>query len=275
MNGLLASMALVSLTIVSTAPPDARDAKALFFDRRYEKARQAWQEVRCAGDGPEALSALYWVARCSESLGEHERALREYAAFLAEHPGDVALVEEARTHRIDLVTRLARDGNMRHLSIAREGLKDKSATVRYFAAFSLASLGSDVGRPAIPVLKRILEKERDPDLVDRAKVALLRLDPKALSPRPRKRVDRPAGVHTRWLKVRVYEKGHKDPSVSVNLPVALAELVVKSLPEDAQRELKRKGYGDATAWERLLSLGPTTILEVVDEDGGRIKVWTE
>ena len=275
MNGLLPSMALVSLALVSAAPPDARDAKALFFDRRYDEARQAWQEVRRAGDSPEAQAALYWVARCSESLGERERALREYAAFLGEHPDDVALVEEARTHRIDLATRLARDGNTRHLSIAREGLKDESTTVRYFAAFSLASLGSNVGRPAIPVLKRILEKESDPDLVDRAKVALLRLDPKALSPRPRSRLDRPAGAHTRWLKVRVYEKGQRDPNVSVNLPLALAELVVKSLPEDAQRELKRKGYGDRDAWERLLSLGPTTILEVVDEDGNRIKVWTE
>jgi hypothetical protein len=276
MNAPLSPVLLVSLALAAAAPPDARNAKALFFDHRYDEARNAWEEVRRASQGSESEAALYWIARCSESLGEDERALAEYATFLARRPSDATLVEEARTHRIDLATRLARGGNTRHLAIAREGLRDPNRNVRYSAAFSLASLGSTEGKPAVAVLKEILGEERDADLVARAQVALLRLDPKALAGPASE--DRPAGHAARtvrWLKVRIYEKGSKNPTVSVNLPVALADLVVKNLPEEAQREIKRKGYGDASAWDRLLAAGPTTIVEIVDQDGSSVKVWTE
>ena len=71
------------------AQPDAerlRSAKTLFFDRKYAEARQAWEAVRAASRGVEAEAPAYWVARCSENLGESERALKEYDAFLALRP---------------------------------------------------------------------------------------------------------------------------------------------------------------------------------------------
>ena len=44
---------------------------------------------RCApGRGRGGGAAAYWVARCSENLGESERALREYDEFLALRPKD-------------------------------------------------------------------------------------------------------------------------------------------------------------------------------------------
>ena len=52
-----------------------RSAKTLFFDRKYAEARQAWEAVRAAAKGAEAEAPAYWVARCSENLGESERAL--------------------------------------------------------------------------------------------------------------------------------------------------------------------------------------------------------
>ena len=36
--------------------------------------------------------------------------------------------------------------------------------------------------------------------------------------------------------MRIYEKGDPKAKVSINLPVALADLVFKSLPDDARRE---------------------------------------
>jgi len=78
------------------AHPDVervRTAKTLFFDRKYAEARQAWEAVRAA-KGPDAETAAYWVARCSENLGESDRALKEYDAFLALGPKDRALVDE-------------------------------------------------------------------------------------------------------------------------------------------------------------------------------------
>jgi hypothetical protein len=272
------ALALVALLPSAAAFPQAdaeslRTAKALFFDRDYARAREAWQAVRAAG-GADAQTAQYWVARCSESLGESERAFGEYGAFLAGRPADRTLAEEARTSRVALAVRLARAGKPGFLGVAREALSDRSRTVRYFAALQLASLGPEVGRPAVPVLKEIIAHERDEDLVERAKLALLRVDRAALAeavPAPARHRDRPAS----WIRVRIYEKGSSRPTVSVNLPVALAELVFKSLPDDTRAELRRKGYDADSFWARLKHTGPTDILTIEGDDGGRVQVWIE
>jgi hypothetical protein len=167
-------------------------------------------------------------------------------------------------------------------------LQDPSKTVRYYAALQLGGLGKDLGKPAVPVLKDILVSEKDDDLVERAKLALLRLEPSALTeerpplePRPsaspRSLVAPRASPAARatWIRVRVYEKGEKRPQVSINMPLGLAELVFKSLPDDAVRELKQKGYDAENFWQRLMKLGPTEILTVEQEDGGRVQIWLE
>ena len=131
----------------------------------------------------------------------------------------------------------------------------------------------DVGQPAVPVLKQILAEEKDEDLVDRAKIYLLRLDPQALSkaPAPSGRGPREPG----WLKVRIYERGQSKPEVSINLPMALAEMVFKSLPDEARRELRRKGFEEGNLWERLKKLGPAEILNIEGGDGSRVQIWIE
>jgi tetratricopeptide (TPR) repeat protein len=273
-----------------TDPEALRKAKTLFFDRQYAEARAAWQAVLTTSRGSEADAAAYWLARCSENLGEHERALREYGAFLERRPGDAALVEEARTSRIGLATRLYKGGKKEHLPALRDGLQDASKTVRYFSALQLASLGAPAGAPAVPVLKRIIAEEKDPDLVDRAKLGLLRLDPGALQELPPTgtgpigsgsagpRGSGPSGAVRReaaWVRVRIYERGNARPKVSVNLPVALAELVFKSLPDDAKEELGRKGFNPDNFWEKLKRLGPTQIIDIEGDDGEKIQIWLE
>jgi hypothetical protein len=257
------------------APPDPdrlRTAKALFFDGKYVEARQIWEQARAAG-GSDAQTARFWIARCSEKTGESERALREYGEYLSQGPVDAAFADEARTSRIGLATRLYKDGRKQHLDLVLHALKDPSRTVRYYAALQLAALGPDVGQAAVPVLKTILAQEKDPDLTDRAKLALLRVDPDALSD------DAPvlAGRtrEARWLKIRILEHGAAKPSVSINVPVALADLVFKNLPDEARTKLKGKGYDAENFWQKLKGLGPTQIIDIVGDDGGRIQIWLE
>ena len=256
-----------------------RSAKALFFDGRYAEARGAWEAV-LAGGGPDAEAAAYWVARCSEGLGEPARALTEYGLFL-ERTRNRALAEEARTARLSLAAKLHRQGQTQHLSILTAGLADESPSVRTFAALQLAGLGPGVGKPAVPVLCQVLATEKDPDLADRAKLGLLKVDPQALSGercRPGGATPAPApagkGPAT-WIRVRIYEKGKPQPSVSINLPLALGDLIFKSLPEDARRELNKKGLDADTFWERLRKLGPTEFIQVQGDDGERIEIRTE
>ena len=279
MRERLAALVLATLLLPAAAfgqadPEKLRAAKALFFDRQYAEAREAWQAVRAMGRGPDTQAALYWVARCSESLGESERALVEYGQYLAARPADRTLVEEAKTSRIAVAVKLAKSGKTQHAAIASEALVDTSRTVRYFAALQLASLGPEAGKPAVPVLREILAKEKDEDLVERAKLGLLRVDRDALaveaSPAPRAR-----GREASWVRVRIYEKGTSSAKVSINLPVALADLVFKSLPDDAIRDLRREGYDARTFWERLKKTGPAEILTIEGDEGERIQVWIE
>jgi hypothetical protein len=272
---------LALLVLMSSAPvwaqPDAdrlKNAKALFFDRKYVEARQAWQRILAASRGAEADSAAYWVARSSENLGEDERALKEYADFLRRRPTDRALAEEARTSRVSLAARLYKAGQKQHLPVLREALVDASKTVRYFGALQLATLGPEAGREAVAVLQRMVQEESDADLVNRAKVGLLGLDPQALSRTPGAGAAPPAG-NMRWLKVRIFEKGGSRAKVVVNLPLNLADMVFKSLPDDAKRELRLKGYDAENMWERLKSSGPAQIIDIEGDEGEKIQIWIE
>ena len=274
------------------AQPDAerlRTAKTLFFDRKYAEARQAWEAVRASAKGVEAEAPAYWIARCSENLGESERALKEYDAFLALRPKDRALVDEARTSRVGLAAKLYKAGNKAHVRVLREALSDPSRTVRYYAALQMSGMDAEMGKLAAPVLRQILDQEKDADLVDRAKLGLMRWDPAALSapagptggvsatsraasPSP-PRKGRAREAH--WVHVRITEKGGTKPKVSINLPLGLAEMLFKSLPEDAKADLRREGYDPETFWARLRQLGPSEIISIEGDDGERIQIWTE
>lgn len=257
-------------------PEQLRRAKEFCFDRKYSECREAWRAVLAKAQGGDADVAAYWIARSSENLGESERAFREYGEVLARRPADRSLAEEARTSRVSLAAKLYKAGQRQHLPVLEEALRDPSKTVRYFAALQLAGLGREVGRPAVPVLCRIVHEEADEDLVERAKVALIRLDPSCLS-----RADEappPAlgpGGGARWFKIRIYEGGRPEPTVSVNLPVALAELAFKSLPDDARRELKKKGYDAENVWEQLRKLPRAEIVDIRGENNERIQIWIE
>jgi len=259
-----------------------RTAKTLFFDRKYAEARQAWEAVRAAAKGVEAEAPAYWVARCSENLGESERALKEYDAFLALRPKDGALVDEARTSRVSLAAKLYKAGNKAYVKVLRDALSDPSRTVRYYAALQMSGLDAEMGRLAAPVLCQVLQQEKDTDLVDRAKLGLMRWDPAAISGcgsatatarTTPPRTGRAREAH--WVHVRITEKGGTKPKVSINLPLGLAEMLFKSLPEDAKADLRREGYDPETFWVRLRQLGPSEIISIEGDEGERIQIWTE
>jgi hypothetical protein len=265
---------LASCAPAARSDPDSlRTAKELFFDRKYAEARQAWQAVLRQG-GSDAAPASYWIARCSESLGEHERALGEYGTYLASRPADRTLAEEARTSRVGLASRLYKAGAKQHLGILTDALADPARTVRYFSALQLSTLGT-AGRPAVPVLKKIVAEEKDEDLVERAKLGLLRLEPGALAAASAPPASTGLRATAGWIRVRIYEKGGTKPKVSVNLPVALAEMVFKSLPDSAKDELRLKGYDADNFWDRLRKLGPSEIISIEGDDGERVQIWLE
>jgi len=276
---------LVATGLAATAHPAdpdlARKAKALFFDRQYAEARDAWQAVLKSSRGAEADQAAFWIARCSESLGDSERAFKEYGDFLARPPADRSLIEETRTSRVGLAAQLYKAGQRQHLDVLQAGLEDPSRTVRYYTALQLANLGPEVGKRALPVLCRIVGEEKDDDLVDRAKLAILKVDPQSSCLKGATtsvRAEGHAGPpprEGRMLRVRIFEPGSGRAKVSINLPMALADLLFKSLPEEAKRDLRHKGYDADNFWEQLRRLGPTEIIDIEGDEGEKIQIWIE
>jgi hypothetical protein len=272
--GLLATLAAHAW---SQADPDRlRNAKALVLDRRYTEARQEWQAILAVARDED--EAAFWIAYCSEKLLDTERAFREYGEYLARKPLDATRVLEARTSRVGLAARLYEVGKKDHLPVLTEALSDGDKTVRYYAALQLADLGKDVGRSAVPVLKEIVTKEKDEELVGRARLKILKIDPDALTevrprPTPTPGNSRPRGAT--WVKVEVFRRGRPTPEVRVNLPLGLAELIYDSLPDDARRELKGKGFDAEKFWKKLRGMAPSEILKIETKDGEVIQIRLE
>ena len=266
---------------------DLNEAKALFFDRKYEESRTKWTEIADA-KGPNTEAATYWVARCSESLGENERAFREYGAFLDLPPTDARLAEEAEISRIGLATKLTRTGKPGYLTAVLRSLGDDRAPVRYFGALQVASLPTLAdARKATVVLREIVKTSKDADIVERAKLQLLKLEPKSLAqvspvhphptPTPRSSARgterrEPQGM-ARLLRIRI-SKGGKQ-TVAVTVPFSLAEFVFGSLPDATKRGLELKGYDADGFWKRLRTLNIREIVSIVGEDGETIEIWVE
>ena len=266
---------------------DLNEAKALFFDRKYEESRAKWTQI-ADSKGPNTEAATYWVARCSESLGENERAFREYGAFLDLPPQDVRLAEEAEISRIGLATKLTRSGKAGYLTAVLRSLGDDRAPVRYFGALQVASLPTLTdARKATVVLREIVKTSKDADIVERAKLQLLKLEPKSLAqvspahphptPTPRSsargaETKDPQGM-ARLLRIRI-SKGGKQ-TVAVTVPFSLAEFVFGSLPDATKRGLELKGYDADGFWKRLRTLNIREIVSIVGEDGETIEIWVE
>lgn len=286
---------LVALSAFSFAFPlplaietDLNEAKALFFDRKYEESRAKWTEIALA-KGPTSEAATYWIARCSESLGETERAFREYGVFLDLPPTDTRLAEEAEISRVGLATKLTRAGKPGYLTAVIRSLGDDRAPVRYFGALQVGSLPSLAdARKAVPVLREIVSASKDADIVERAKLQLLRLEPKSLAKTPPPPAPRPSAPPARasagapekepqgparLLRIRI-SKGGKQ-TVAVTVPFSLAEFVFGSLPDSAKRSLEGKGYDADGFWKRLRSLNIREIVSITGEDGETIEVWVE
>lgn len=286
----LTLVALTTFPFVAPLPAetDLNEAKALFFDRKYEESRAKWAEI-AAAKGASVEAATYWIARCSESLGENERAFREYGAFLDLPPQDARLAEEAEISRVGLATKLTRAGKTGFLTAVLRSLGDDRAPVRYFGALQVAGLPNLTdARKAIPVLREIVKTSKDADIVERAKLQLLRLEPRSLAdstsspaPRPSPSPARPSARSSdrdpegpaRLLRIRITKGGKQ--TVSVTVPFSLAEFVFGSLPDSTKKGLESKGYDAEGFWKRLRTLNIREIVSIVGEDGETIEIWVE
>jgi len=219
-----------------------QDAKILIFDKEWRKAQNKLEEV--IEDYPESpwySEAVFYLGKClEEQRGKETEALRIFKKYIKLDERSLSLTEESEIAIVDLSFKLyEQKGKKSYLKEIESRLSSENKVIKYWAAFKISKAENrKVALKAKPVLLTILEEERDSELRDRAKIYLLRIDPDALQDYEEETYEREAKI----LKFRVYKKGKKEPDFSLNIPWALADLALSSIPEDLKKELREEGY---------------------------------
>ena len=250
-----------------------QEAKVLIFDKNWEAAQAKLDSL--LGLYPESSlkePALFYRAKClSERKDRAREAFEAYDAFLREvRPGgrNSSLLEDAEVSLIDLAFGLYEKGEASKLGAIESRLRSPNKVIRYYAAFKLSYIkDKSVSGRAVPVLKGIVEDERDPELRDRARIALLRVDPDALREVGSDRRE----ARSRILRIQVLEGGKK--KVDINIPWALADLALQAIPDEEKSVIRRKGYDLDKIINELAKSG-SSIIEINDE-GSVIRIWIE
>jgi tetratricopeptide (TPR) repeat protein len=276
---------MLSGTIRLGADEKARDqellnqGKILMFDKNWDGARAVLQRV--IQEHPKSNTvpqAYYYIARCYQFQGRELEALQSYEVFLQKYPNEPIWPMEVRKSVVQLAASLMEKGNRSYKDRLLSALASPQKEVRYFAAIRCSRVDDrSVTSAAIPVLREISKNETEPELADRAKIALLRLEPSALVPpdppkATEKKPDRGSGV--RMFHLVVHKSGASQPSIELNLPLSLAQLAIGALDESAKAELRKKGVDVDNIWQDLKRLGPTNIL-TFRSGQDLIKIWIE
>lgn len=274
--GLFVVLATGSGLYAQTTPDETlfREAKLLVFDKSWKAALEKLDELRDRYPAsPVAGQALFYKGECLSGLGGRERdALRAYKDYIRLDDAKPSLIEESEGSIIDLAFSLYENGDAAAIRDIEVRLGHDNKVVRYYAAYKLSMVSDKkTTAKAVPILSRIIETEKDPELLDRARIALLRISPESLkSVEDRK----PSSGSPRMLKIRVWNKGQKEPAFSLNIPWALADLALGAMDEDDRAELRKKGY-DLNKIMNELAKSKESILKIVGDDGSIIEIWIE
>lgn len=244
-------------------------AKVLIFDKQWADALKQLDEVinKCA-ESRYYAAALFYRGKCQEELGTKKQALQSYEEFVR-NSGSSNLAEEAQISIIDLSAELYQAGEKNYLQKMAELLNHENRVVSYYAAFKLSYLPDrKIAARALPVLQTILDKEKDEELRDRAKIAVMRIDPSRL-----KGMDQQNRELTgKMLKIRIFDKNNAEGKVALNIPLALADLALKSLSQEQKRSLQKQGHNLDEILTQLTAKGMK--IDIRDKDSV-IQIWVE
>ncbi|MGD2245746.1 MAG: tetratricopeptide repeat protein [Candidatus Aminicenantes bacterium] len=247
------------------------EAKILIFDKEWTKAQEKLEQLMDEYPDSRWFSqAVFYRAKCLKEQGGKERdALQAYQDYLERKDRSRSLIVDAEGEIIELAYELYKKGRRSYLSEIEKRLTHSNRVVRYIAAIVLSQVeDKKAAAKAVPVLEEIIQKEKDHELRDRAKIALLRIDPDALKDLEDEMPERRALL----LKIRVWKNGKL--TLKINIPWALADVVFGSMSEEEKAELRKEGYDLDKITKTLMEEGG--IIEIENpEEGTVIKIWIE
>lgn len=271
--GILLLASLLLQAYAQTQPDEKlfHEAKILIFDNEWKSAQERLEELlENYPDSPWFSQALFYRAKClKEQKGKELEALDAYQNYIKRKDRSESLTEESERSIIDLAFDLYKRGKKAYLREVEKRLSSRNKVIKYYAAIKLSYVKEKkVAARGIPVLKEIMRKERDDDLRDRAKIALLRIDPDALKDFEEQRDERRVKI----LKIRVWNKGEKEPRFKINIPWALADLALGAVSEEEKALMRAQGYDLDRIIRELEKIGEIITIEGEDTI---IKIWID
>lgn len=274
MKKKLCVMILLAWCISGVLPAQADEnafekAKLLIFDKQWAAALKELDGVIGMQAGSRYYAAaLFYRGKCQEELGMKKQALESYEKFVRSAAGS-NLAEEARISIIDLAAALYQAGEKDYLRKILEALAQENKVVSYYAAFKLSYLPDRAAAlRALPVLQAILDREKDEELRDRAKIAVMRIDPARLQGKGRA----DGNWSGKMLRIRIFDKNNPREKVSLSIPLGLADLALKSLSDEQKRTLQKQGYNLDRILDQLTAKGMK--VDIQDENGV-FQLWVE
>lgn len=213
-------------------------AKVALFDRKWDRALDYLDQLmKEYPKTPYYNKVLFYRGQCWANKKDAQKALGYYREFI-ETTQNEALKVEALVATIDLNFTLYTKGKRGYADKIVELLDSDIWEVRNYAAFKLSyALDKKIAAKAVPVLKRMIREEDEPALVDRARIALMRIDPKHL-----KQLNKQKNKQPTTLSIRVYNETEDKEVFSLNIPFSLARLALEALPDDQKKMLKKRGH---------------------------------
>ncbi len=244
------------------------NAKIKLFDRDWQSALKTIDlYIKKYPNGEFYKRVVFYKGKCFEELKKYNDALSSYEMY-SKISNNKSLYEEANIAIIDISFKLSRN-NTKYLLKVTDYLKSSVKTIKYYAAFKLSySRNKNKAKLSVPVLRNIINNETDIELIDRAKLALMRIEPKLLKSVNKNREN----IENKELHVTIFDKERNKETLSLNMPFLLAKLALEALPDKEKKLLKKKGYSIDLILEKLVKSGIKLKVEVEDII---IEIWLE
>lgn len=248
-----------------------QEAKIMIFDKEWENAQDKLEELlEEYPDSPLYSQALFYLGRTLENQqGEEKEAIDVFKKYILRADSSEVLTQETETSIIKLSFVLYGKGKKSYLKEIKTRLYRPNRIVRYYAAIQLSYLKDKrEASQAIPVLKDILEEEKDQELKDKAKIALLRIDPDYFQEYEKERHER----RSMLMRFKIVSKKTRAETFSLSIPWALGDLALANIPEEAKSELRKEGYDLDRIMKEIIEGG--RVIEIATKDA-IIKIWIE
>jgi len=195
-----------------------QDAKLLLFDKKWNAAQEKLEQLLEDFPDSELYSqALFYKGKCLlEQPGKEVQAVAVYKDYLGLNDKNRNLIQDSEWAIIELAFRLYEDGKKSYLQEIEKRLRSRDRSVRYFAALKLSyAADRKIAGKSLSVLEEILAEEEDDDeLSNRAKLAILRIDPDAFENLEEKKY----AIKVSTLYIRAENKKTGKTTLSLNIP---------------------------------------------------------